>query len=386
MNCIDFGYSLKNVPLPSKDSYKYKLIENTEQLLKRMRWKAFFYDRDNTSKYNNKNNTYIDQTTDNGFKLKTRNCPLQMQDMKDFENDLLKLIENIQFRTVSGKFLNKLNEDNNKIRSSDKLFVSADKTQNYYEITKENYNKILYDNITKTYKKAQPSLPKKINVEAKKIAKSFSIDNNKMDITAKRKCFVTSKDHKDNFRVNPKYRLLNPTKRELDKISKHILQQISTNIRTALNVNQWENTSKVNKWFQNIIHTFAIFDIQEFYPSIGEKVLEDAVLFAQTHANISRKDIEVIFHCRRSLLFHNNEPWIKKDSNGDFDVTMGSYDGAELCELAELFMLNELSKKFDKDNIGLYRDHGLSVFKNYNGHQNDKVWKEMIDLFKHLVT
>ena len=168
MNCIDFGYSLKNVPLPSKDSYKYKLIENTEQLLKRMRWKAFFYDRDNTSKYNNKNNTYIDQTTDNGFKLKTRNCPLQMQDMKDFENDLLKLIENIQFRTVSGKFLNELNEDNNKIRSSDKLFVSADKTQNYYEITKENCNKILYDNITKTYKKAQSSLPKKINVEAKK--------------------------------------------------------------------------------------------------------------------------------------------------------------------------------------------------------------------------
>ena len=53
-----------------------------------------------------------------------------------------------------------------------------------------------------------------------------------------------------------------------------------------------------------------------------------------------------------------------------------------MCELAGLFMLNELSKKFDKDDIGLYRDDGLSVFKNYNGHQNDKVWKEMIDLFK----
>ena len=45
-------------------------------------------------------------------------------------------------------------------------------------------------------------------------------------------------------------------------------------------------------------------------------------------------------------------------------------------------MLNELSKTFDKDNIGLYRDGGLSTFKNYNGHQNDKVQKEMIDLFK----
>ena len=64
-----------------------------------------------------------------------------------------------------------------------------------------------------------------------------------MDITAKRQYFVTIKDHKDNFRVNRKYRLLNPTKSELGKISKHILQQISTNIRTALNVNQRQNMS-----------------------------------------------------------------------------------------------------------------------------------------------
>ena len=100
---------------------------------------------------------------DKEFKLKTRKYPPQIQDMKNFENDLLTLIENIQFRNVPNKFLNKLNEDINKIRSSDKLFVPTDKTQNCYEITKENY-KILHDNITKTYEKAQPSLPKKINI------------------------------------------------------------------------------------------------------------------------------------------------------------------------------------------------------------------------------
>ena len=60
-----------------------------------MRWKTFFYDRDNSNKYNNKNNTYVDETIDNKFKFKTRKCPLQIQDMKDFENDLLKLIESI---------------------------------------------------------------------------------------------------------------------------------------------------------------------------------------------------------------------------------------------------------------------------------------------------
>ena len=70
----------------------------------------------------------------------------------------------------------------------------------------------IYDNITETYKKVQSSLPKKINMEAKKITKSFNV-NNKMDITTKRQCFVIIIDHKDDFRKNPKYRLLNPTKK-----------------------------------------------------------------------------------------------------------------------------------------------------------------------------
>ena len=48
-------------------------------------------------------------------------------------------------------------------------------------------------------------------MEAKKIAKGFNIDN-KMDIMAKRQCSATFKDHKDDFRVNSNYRLLNPTK------------------------------------------------------------------------------------------------------------------------------------------------------------------------------
>ena len=74
-----------------------------------MRWKALFYDRDNTNKYNNKNNTYLDETIDKKFKIKTRKCPPLIQDMKYFENDLLKLIENIQFRTVFDEFLNELN-------------------------------------------------------------------------------------------------------------------------------------------------------------------------------------------------------------------------------------------------------------------------------------
>ena len=63
----------------------------------------------------------------------------------------------------------------------------------------------------------------------------------------------------------------------------------------------------------------------------------------------------------------------------------GSSGKVELFVLDGLFMLKELAKKKkknDKGNIGSYRDDGLSVFKKDNDHQNDKVWKEIIDLFK----
>ena len=47
-------------------------------------------------------------------------------------------------------------------------------------------------------------------------------------------------------------------------------------------------------------------------------------------------------HSRKSLLFSNSDAWIKK--SGDmFDVTMGSFDGAEICELVGLYLLDKLS-------------------------------------------
>ena len=39
----DFSYSTKNIPLASKSKYLQTLIEKTESLIHRMRWKAFFF-------------------------------------------------------------------------------------------------------------------------------------------------------------------------------------------------------------------------------------------------------------------------------------------------------------------------------------------------------
>ena len=124
-----------------------------------------------------------------------------------------------------------------------------------------------------------------------------------------------------------------------------------------------------------------MFDIKDVYPSIKEGLLIEALEFAKQHVTIKSKDRETIFHARKSLLYKEGEPWIKKQSN-NFDVTMGSYDGAEVCELIGIFMLSLIGNKYNPNNIGLYRDDGLAVFKNTSGPQSEKIKKTFQKMFK----
>ena len=55
-------------------------------------------------------------------------------------------------------------------------------------------------------------------------------------------------------------------------------------------------------------------------------------------------------------------------------VTMGAYDGAEeVCEIVGIYLLSLLSEKYNNKEIGLYSDAGLSVFKNINGLEAEKM-------------
>ena len=63
---------------------------------------------------------------------------------------------------------------------------------------------------------------------------------------------------------------------------------------------------KTIKWFKNInnkgLYNFLQFDIKDFYPSIKEKLLHEPIQFPKEHVPITRKDVEVIFHARKSVL------------------------------------------------------------------------------------
>ena len=116
---------------------------------------------------------------------------------------------------------------------------------------------------------------------------------------------------------------------------------------------------EVTEWFGKIPgkdkHTFLSFDIVDQYSSIiSESLLDQALSWASNLTTITDQDIFIIKHARKSILFSNGKRWIKKNCNGLFDVTMGSFDGAEICELVGLFILTKLEGKFGKENVGLY--------------------------------
>ena len=70
---------------------------------------------------------------------------------------------------------------------------------------------------------------------------------------------------------------------------------------------------------------------------------------------------------RQTLLFYDKQPWVKKTGIENFDGPMGFYDGAEVCELAGCYILNQLSTVMRKELIGLYRDDSLGIMKNMPG-------------------
>ena len=139
---------------------------------------------------------------------------------------------------------------------------------------------MLNNSITTTYKKVSNNIPNKINTDGKKLMQGKDILN-RMLTNGKSECFIMFKDHKPNFLNNPQVRLINPAKNEVAQISKNILDII----RDSLRINQWKDTGKVIEQFLKIPdknrYNFTIFNIKDFYLSISEKLLTNALNFAK---------------------------------------------------------------------------------------------------------
>lgn len=58
-------------------------------------------------------------------------------------------------------------------------------------------------------------------------------------------------------------------------------------------------------------NVFIKYDIKDFYSFIYEQGLLEVLHFAQEFINLPPEQVEIILHCRKSFLFHNNNTWRK---------------------------------------------------------------------------
>ena len=252
-------------------------------------------------------------------------------------------------------------------------------------MNKEDYEKVMHENITKRYKKTNESKIKTINKSAKKIANRLDLEG-RIEKLQENESYIIIKDHKDDFYHNISCRLINPSKSGIGKINKIIIDKINTKLLEVYKVNQWKNTQSVIDWYINIRgkrnSSFVVFDIENFYPSITLELLNNAIKFASEKCTISENDLSIIMQSRQTLLFYDKQPWVKKTGTENFDVPMGCYDGAEVCELVGCYILNQLSTVMRNELVGLYRDDGLGIMKKMSGPEIERKRKQIIKIFK----
>ena len=61
------------------------------------------------------------------------------------------------------------------------------------------------------------------------------------------------------------------------------------------------------------------------------KLLYKSIQFVKEIRSIPDEDFDITMQSRKTIPFHNQEPWVKREGDEDFDVPMRCYDGAEVC-------------------------------------------------------
>ena len=98
----NLGYSLKNIPIPTKNTYLKSLISQTESFIKRLRWRIFGHESNG-----NIEEQTIKEVEKETFGFKSDKTPPQHHHLVNFENDMYNLISNIKFKNPYNDFQRK---------------------------------------------------------------------------------------------------------------------------------------------------------------------------------------------------------------------------------------------------------------------------------------
>ena len=146
------------------------------------------------------------------------------EEAKPFLDELFGIIPKIKFGQNINKFQNELKEDITKVKKSEEMLVKGDKTDNIYKVPIEVYEAKVLSELTKDYKKVDRSELDGLNKEAAEICKELDIEDRVMKF-CESEVFITYKDHKEDFNLRQKVRLITPPMSFIGKISKKKLEK-----------------------------------------------------------------------------------------------------------------------------------------------------------------
>ena len=275
---FSISYSIKNIPLVSKFQYQKQLTYRIEDLIRRMRWKLYWWKQ--------KGKGYEKETY--GFNTMTK-APFAPE-LKEFENDLIGLVASVEMRTVTNELQSKMRRDLEEIRRMEtEVIVASDKTANFYCIPVEKYMSYLGKEIRRDYRRVDEDVVEDINREAAIIANRLDLDD-RIEGMALKQSFISIKDHKETFPAKLDFRLISPAKTNIGRVSKRILDRVNSEVREKTGLNQWKSTKEVVKWFKGLqeknSYVWLKFNIQSFYPSITKDLLLRTLDFLQTYTPI----------------------------------------------------------------------------------------------------
>ena len=124
----------------------------------------------------------------------------------------------------------------------------------------------------------------------KKLQCSLKLKLEKMEQYIHQLAYVILKDHKENFKTKFACQLINPAKSKIGIVSKVELEIINKAIINQAKLNPWHDTQTLTYWFNSLQNKakgrFIKFNTIEFYLSIAENLLDNAVSYAQTLTTI----------------------------------------------------------------------------------------------------
>ena len=168
---------------------------------------------------------------------------------------MLSILKNLKTRVNRNKDTINVRNDIRKMREKNEVIIETDKTGNYYCMKPEDYSKRVRDCITEKYRKADMSLVEAIDLEARTIPQALNMD----------KRVHRMGRHKADFPGKLSFRLINPCKSEVGRISQQILTRIVGEVRIKTGLGQCTSTKQAIDWFNKLENKHTLKSTDKLY-------------------------------------------------------------------------------------------------------------------------